>query len=201
MNVDNLHYKPENKVNSNLSELVKLTNGKIDIGLKRKRVDFEWNLDDAIGLLKKSNETRKSEFFCCNNLAWSVEVCKKFCEGKQYLTLGLRAAHFAEPAASWSTTVAFKITLVNRWKDFKNRSISGVKTEFMHHIPYWGRDKFIEIDQITFDYLQNNQLKFLVHLECKKSEPEARDLVGSLRFNLCLQGIFALLLIILFKWW
>lgn len=157
-----------------LGQLVRLAASKgADIGVKRQKVVFEFSLGNMAAFLTPSIEKRetKGEFFFCGNRAWSVEVLREFLWGGAYLSVYLRATDFANDSADWSTKADFKVTLLNSCSSF-DVSKSYTNLKFSKSSACWGWNKFIKIGKLRSDaYIKNDEIKFQVDLQIKKSTP------------------------------
>ena len=75
--VDNLKKEKKRiKEAENLSELVKMLGDKIDLGVNRKKADFEYELDGVDAFLD-SNKVHYSKYFFAGSLAWYLEFKTK----------------------------------------------------------------------------------------------------------------------------
>ena len=147
-----------------LGDLVKRVNGKIDIGLNRESANFECTLGDMSTFLR-SKETRKSVFFFCSGMAWSVLISKNYGSNQTFLSVFVSGTNFAESNAIWSTNVCYKLTLLNQRSCFKNVAITSNR-EFSDHSPSWGRIEFIPINELcSGGYIVNDEIKIRVHLQ------------------------------------
>lgn len=149
-----------------LNELVRLANGQTDIDLKRKEIEFEYRLGGVAAFLSSEEEKRVSEFFFCNNLAWSVSVYKKLYKSTEYLAVYLKAANFVD--AIWSTEVTFKCTILSH-SPGGNRG--PWKCQFSDRYPSWGWGQFLTIVALRSDgFIINDEIKIRVYLKIDETK-------------------------------
>lgn len=156
--------KDDEKGENDLSKLVEMSIGKADIGIKRKTVDFECELDGVDAFLK-SREIRRSEFFFARHLAWKLHFRSSIVSGEEFLSVFLYAKNYADASQNWSVKATYDVSIVNQSGGQKcsNSSTQDFATKgFLG----WGLSEFISIEDLrTGGYIKNDKIIVRVHLE------------------------------------
>ena len=180
LNVELAKLRTENK-DDDLSALVRLADGKVDLGLKRQKAVVECSIGGMNAFINAStSKILRSEYFFCDGLAWSVEACIQTRKGVRYLLVYLRATNPANDNADLSSQVSYNITLLNS-NPLLNTSIR-VTYRFSKDSLSWGWHEFITIDDLCStgflqpSYLKNDEIKFWVDLSVKKIAPPSSSL-------------------------
>ena len=144
-----------------LSEVVKMLGGKFDLGVNRKKADFECELDGA-GAFLELNGRRYSRYFFAGNLAWCVEFGTKVEGEDRFLSIFLHAKSYA--GGKWSINAVQELSVLSQ----SGGQDSSLKctNDFSTDNQGWGFPKFISASKLrTGGYIKDNKINVRAHLE------------------------------------
>ena len=152
-----------------LGGVIKMLETKCDLGLNRKKADFEYELDSAF---LQSNERHCSRYFLAGGLAWRLEFHTKERE-ERFLSIYLRASSYAGGSGKWSINATQNLTVLNQSGGL-NRSFECTRDftiagDFVTTNSAWGFSEFISANLLrTCGYIKNNKIK--VHVSVQLGE-------------------------------
>ena len=145
-------------------QVVEMLAGKVDIGLNRKKVDFDYELQNVDAFLELDHQGR-TEYFFTKYLAWYVafKVVKEL--EVQYLAVYLYSANYTVSSVMQPIKTTYDLTLLTQ-TGIKNKSFSSTNEFGTPSTSFWGLAKFISINDLKLGgYIKNNKFKVRVHLE------------------------------------
>lgn len=146
-----------------LAEVTKMFSGKLDLGVNRKKVEFEYELNGVDAFLE-SNKFRRSEFFFANHLAWHLKVKTKVDGENRFLSIFL-CAHNHATIGNWSTKATYDLIILNQ-SGGKNKSSKSTKDFGTGTSFGWGVPKFISLNDLrTGGYIKEDKIKVQILLE------------------------------------
>ena len=145
-----------------LSEVVKMLDGKFDLGANREKTDFEYELNGA-GAFLESNKSRFSKYFFTGGLAWRLELKTDVRGEERFLWSFLHAYSYAG-GSRFPIKAAQNVIILNQ-SGWPNYSLQCTR-DFTAAFPAWGWPEFISASRLrTGGFIKNNKIKFRVHLK------------------------------------
>ena len=146
-----------------LNEVVKIFRGKVDIGLYRKTVDFECELNNMDAFLE-SKEERYSEYFVTKYLAWHLQFAIHAVGEQKFLSIYLYPHSYYPFAGNWALSAMLEVSVL----DQTGRGNRTAKNTFEFGKGYAGSgwSDFISIDFLrNGGFIKYNKIKVRAHLE------------------------------------
>lgn len=146
-----------------LSRVAKLSIGQVDVGLNRKKVVFDYELNGVNAFLE-SEVNRFSEYFFAGGLAWYLSLTRKTFDDDRHLSIYLGVKDYAD-AGDWSIKADYEISIVDR--SWAPNWTCGSKNEFgTKNSVCFGWPRFISVKDLrACSFIKDDKVLVRVHLK------------------------------------